>query len=345
MPFLAAAFLLAPLAAPPRPRADAAAGYRIVDTLKLGGEGGWDYLTLDPDSRRLFVSRGTHVMVLDADTGRVLGDIPDTPGVHGIAIARDLGRGFISNGRSATATIFDLQTLGKVGEVKTGQNPDAILYDPASKRVFTFNGRSADATAFDAAQGAVAGTIPLGGKPEFAVADGKGRIYVNVEDTSEIVALDSKDLQVRSRWPLKACEEPSGLAFDAEHARLFSVCSNRLMAVVDSGTGRVITTLPIGDGVDGAAFDPATGLAFSSNGEGTLTVVHEDSPDSFRVVENVPTRAGARTMTLDPKTHRLFLSTADLGPRPSPTAEVPRPRASVVLGSFVILVLDRGPGR
>ena len=316
-------------------------GYRVTDTLKLGGDGGWDYLTFDPASRRLFVSHGTHVVVVDADTKSAVGDIPDTPGVHGIAIASDLGRGFISNGRSATATIFDLKTLGKIGEVKTGENPDAILYDRASGRVFTFNGRSGDATAFDAAHGTVAGTIPLGGKPEFAVADGKGRVYVNIEDKSEIVALDAKALQVKSRWPLEPCQEPSGLAFDSEHGRLFTVCRNRLMAIVDATTGRIVTTLPIGGGVDGAAYDPATGLVFAANGEGTLTVVREDSPDSFRVVENVPTQAGARTLALDPKTHRVFLSTAQLGPRPAPTAEVPRPRPSIVPGSFVVLVVGK----
>ena len=316
-------------------------GYRVTDTLKLGGDGGWDYLTFDPASRRLFVSHGTHVVVVDVDTKSAVGDIPDTPGVHGIAIASDLGRGFISNGRSATVTIFDLKTLGKIGEVKTGENPDAILYDRASGRVFTFNGRSGDATAFDAAHGTVAGTIPLGGKPEFAVADGKGRVYVNIEDKSEIVALDAKALQVKSRWPLEPCEEPSGLAFDSEHGRLFTVCRNRLMAIVDATTGRIVTTLPIGSGVDGAAYDPATGLVFAANGEGTLTVAHEDSPDSFRVVENVPTQAGARTLALDPKTHRVFLSTAQLGPRPAPTAEVPRPRPSIVPGSFVVLVVGK----
>jgi len=281
------------------------------------------------------------VVVVDADTRAAVGDIPDTPGVHGIAIATDLGRGFVSNGRAGTTTIFDLKTLGKIGEVKTGENPDAILYDPATRRVFTFNGRGADATAIDAARGTVAGTVPLGGRPENAVTDGKGRVFVNIEDKSEIVALDSKDLQVKSRWPLKPCEEPSGLAFDSAHGRLFAVCSNKLMAVVDATSGRVVTTLPIGSGVDGAAFDAATGLAFSSNGEGTVTVVHEDSPEAFRVVETVKTQRGARTLALDPKTHRIFLSTAEFGPAPAPTAEVPRPRPSIVPGSFVVLVLGR----
>jgi len=337
---IVASILIASTWVAPAP-ASSAPGYHVTDTLKIGGDDGWDYLAFDPASRRLFVSHGTHVVVVDADTKATVGDIPDTPGVHGIAIATDLGRGFVSNGRGATATIFDLKTLAKIGEVKTGENPDAILYDRASGRVFTFNGRSGDATAFDAAKGTVAGTIALGGKPEFAVADGKGRAYVNIEDKSEIVALDTKDLQVKSRWPLKPCEEPSGLAFDTGHGRLFAVCGNKLMAVVDAASGRLVTTLPIGGGVDAAAYDPDLGLVFASNGEGTMTVVHEDSPDSFRVVESVPTQVGARTLALDPKTHRLFLSAARFGPRPAPTAEVPRPRPSLVPGSFVVLVVGR----
>ena len=335
-----ASMLIASAWVAPAP-ASSAPGYHVTDTLKIGGDDGWDYLAFDPASRRLFVSHGTHVVVVDADTKAMVGDIPDTPGVHGIAIASDLGRGFISNGRRATATIFDLKTLAKIGEVKTGENPDAILYDRASGRVFTFNGRSGDATAFDAAKGTVAGTIALGGKPEFAVADGKGRAYVNIEDKSEIVALDTKNLQVKSRWPLKPCEEPSGLAFDTGHERLFAVCGNKLMAVVDAASGRLVTTLPIGGGVDGAAYDPDLGLVFASAGEGTMTVVHEDSPDAFRVVESVPTQAGARTLALDPKTHRLFLSAARFGPRPAPTAEMPRPRPTLVPGSFVVLVVGR----
>src|SRR6266852_5446968 len=271
-------------------------GYHVAKKTVLGGDGGWDYLTVDAKARRIYISRGTHVMVVDAESAAVVGDIPGTNGVDGIAIASDMDKGFISDGRDGNVTIFDTKTLKVLGTTPAGKNPDAIIYDPASKRVFAFNGSSKDATAIDAKTGTVAGTIPLGGKPEFAVADGKGRVYVNIEDKSEIVALDAKALQVKSRWPLKPCEEPSGLAFDSEHGRLFTVCSNRLMAVVDAATGRVVTALPIGSGVDAAAYDPATGLAFASNGEGTLTVVHEDSPDSFRVVENVPTQAGARTL-------------------------------------------------
>jgi DNA-binding beta-propeller fold protein YncE len=280
-------------------------------------------------------------MVLDADAGTLVGELPDTPGVHGVALAPELGRGFTSNGRGATVTIFDLKSLRALGQAKTGTNPDAIVYDPASKRVFTFNGGSADATAIDAASGAVAGTIALNGRPEFAVADGAGRIYVNLEDKSKLLALDSRRPAVVSRWPLAPCEEPSGLAMDVRHQRLFIGCANQLMAVADALSGRIITTLPIGRGVDANAFDPETSLAFSSNGDGTLTVVREESPDKFTVVENVATQRGARTMALDPKTHNIFLVTAEFGPLPAPTPENPRPRPAIVPGSFVVLVFGR----
>jgi DNA-binding beta-propeller fold protein YncE len=316
--------------------------YHIVGKIAAGGEGGWDYLIADTASERLYVSRGTHVMVVDLARDSVIGDIPNTPGVHGIALARALGRGFTSNGRDTTVTIFDLKTLAPIARVKvTGRNPDAIVYDPASGRVFTFNGGGANTTAIDGATGAVVGTIDLGGKPEFAVSDGKGTMYVNIEDKSEVVAFDSKGLTVKHRWPLAPCEEPSGMAMDRASARLFAVCSNKLMAVLDLATGRVIATLPIGQGVDASAFDPATGLAFASNGEGTLTVVREDSPDKFTVVGTVPTQRGARTMALDAKTHRIYLSTAEFGPPPAPTAERPNPRPPMIPGTFTILVLDR----
>lgn len=319
----------------------AASGYRLLKKVTLGGEGGWDYLTLDPGSRRLFLARGTHVMVVDADSAAVVGDIADTPGVHGVALAPELGRGFTSNGRTNTVTIFDLKTLKPVGSVETGQNPDAILYDAASRRVFAFNGRSNDATAIDAAKGTVAGTIALGGKPEFAVADGTGRVYVNIEDTSEVVALDSRALSVQNRWPLALCEEPTGLAMDVAHQRLFVGCSNQKMAVVDARSGRVVTTLPIGRGVDANRFDPDTGYVFSSNGEGTLTVVHEDSPDAYTLVENVATQRGARTMELDPQTHTVYLVTADFGPPPQPTTENPHPRPAILPGSFTLFIYGR----
>ena len=319
----------------------AAPGYNVIKTYKLGGEGSWDYLTLDGPSRRLFISRATHVMVIDADSGKSLGDIPDTPGVHGIALAPDLGRGFTSNGREGTVTIFDLKSLKALGKVKVGDNPDAILFDPATNRVFTFNGHSDDATAIDAAKGTVVGTIKLDGKPEFAVSDGKGEIFVNLEDKSQLLALDPNKLEVKSRWPLAPCQEPSGLALDGKNRRLFSACDNKMMAIVDADSGKLLTTVPIGEGVDGAAFDPETNLAFASCGEGVLTVVREDSPNKFSVAENVPTQEGARTTTLDPKTHQVFVVTAKFGPPPAPTPEQPRPRRTILPDSFVVLVVGK----
>jgi DNA-binding beta-propeller fold protein YncE len=319
-----------------------ATSYHVVKKIAAGGEGGWDYLIADTASERLFVSHGTHVVVVDLARDSVIGDIPNTLGVHGIAFAPALNRGFTSNGRDTSVTIFNLKTLAPISTVKvTGRNPDAIVFDPFSGRVFTFNGGGANATAIDAATGVVAGTVPLGGKPEFSVSDGKGRMYVNIEDKSEVVVFDPKALTIKTRWPLAPCEEPSGMAMDRAHGRLFVVCSNKLMAILDATTGRVITTLPIGDGVDATGYDPATGLAFASNGEGTLTVVHEDSPAKFTVVGTVPTQRGARTMALDPKTHRIYLSTAQFGPPPAPTPERPNPRPTIIPGSFTILVLDR----
>jgi len=313
----------------------------VIKTYKLGGEGGWDYLKIDPDSRRLYISRATHVIVIDADSGKPVGDIPDTPGVHGIALAPDLGRGFTSNGREGTVTIFDLNTLKPITKVKAGENPDAIVFDSSTKRVFTFNGRSGDSTAIDAATGEVVGKIPLEGKPEFAVSTGTGEIFVNLEDKSELLALDPKDLKVKSRWPLAPCQEPSGLAMDVKSRRLFAGCDNKMMAVVNADTGKVITTLPIGDGVDANGFDPDTGFAFASCGEGVLTVVHEDSPENFSVAQSVPTERGARTMALDPKTHQIFVVTAKFGPSPEPTAQQPHPRPTILPDSFIVLVVGK----
>ncbi len=315
-------------------------GYHVSKKIKLGGDGGWDYLTVA--GRRVYISRGTHVMVVDADTGAVVGDIPNTNGVHGIAIAPDMNKGFISDGRDNNVTIFDVQTLKVLGTVPAGKNPDAIIYDPASKRVFAFNGSSRDATAIDAKTGTVAGTIALGGKPEFAVADEKGHVFVNIEDTSEIVQFNSDKLTVETRWKITPGEEPSGLAMDRTHRRLFSVCANKLMVVMNADNGSVITTLPIGAGTDAAGFDPETGFAFSSNGgDGTVTVAHEDSPDKFAVVENVTTLRRARTMALDASTHQIFTVTAEFGQPPAPTTEQPRPRPPMVPGSFTLLILSR----
>jgi len=316
-------------------------GYHLAKKVTLGGEGGWDYLYCDSKARRVYLSRGTHVMVVDADSAAVVGDIPNTNGVHGIAIADDMDKGFISDGRDNNVTIFDTKTLKVLGTAAAGKNPDAIIYDPASKRVFAFNGSSKDATAIDAKAGTVAGTIPLGGKPEFAVADEKGFVFVNIEDTSEIVKFDSNKLSVESRWKIAPGEEPSGLAMDRKHRRLFTACSNKMMAIVNADTGQVITTVPTGAGTDAAGFDPVTAYAFASNGEGTLTVVHEDTPDKFSVVDNVPTQARARTMTLDTKTHQVYLVTAEFGTAPAPTAQQPRPRPPMVPGSFTLLIMSR----
>ncbi|MDX6445679.1 MAG: hypothetical protein QOH71_2753 [Blastocatellia bacterium] len=316
-------------------------GYHVSKTVKLGGDGGWDDLTVDAKAKRVYISRGTHVMVVDADTGALVGDIPNTNGVHGIAIAPEFDKGFISDGRDNKVTIFDLKTLNVLGTAPTGKNPDIIIYDPTSKRVFSFNGASKDVTAIDAKTGTVAGTIALGGKPEFAVADEKGHVFVNIEDTSEIVQFDSKKLAVESRWKIAPGEEPSGIAMDRKHRRLFSVCSNKLMIVVNADNGKVITTVPIGNGPDGAAFDPETGFVFSSNGDGTMTVVHEDTPDKFSLVENVPTPKRARTMTLDLKTHTVYTVTAEFGQAPAATAAQPRPRPPMVPGTFTLLIVSR----
>src|ERR1051326_7308198 len=316
--------------------------YEVKQKYVLGGEGGWDYLTYDPAGKRLFISRGTHVMVVDPAKGSVIGDIPDTTGVHGIALAQDLGKGFTSNGRDNSVTAFDLKTLKETAKIKIeGENPDAILYDPASKRVFTFNGRSKNATVIDADKGAVVATIPLDGKPEFAAQDGKGMVFVNIEDKNELTEIDSKNAKVVKSWPLTGCEEPSGLAIDQKNHRLFSGRGNKVMAVSNAEAGKVITTVPIGEGVDANAFDPQTELAFSSNGrDGTLTVVHEDSPEKFSVVENAPTQKFARTMALDTTNHDVYLVTAEIEEQP-PAKEGERPRRTMKPGTFTLLVMGK----
>lgn len=329
--------LLPALPCAARPAA-APGGYHLLAKKVLGGEGFWDYLTVDPVARRVYISRGTHVMVVDADTYEVVGDIPNAEGVHGIALAPDLGRGFVSDGRAGQVTIFDLKTLKTLGTTPTGQNPDCIIYDPASQRAFTFNGRSGDSTAIDGATGKVAGTIALDGRPEFAAADGQGHVYNNLEDKSTLVEIDSRKLTILNRWPLAPCEEPSGMAMDTAHRRLFIGCHNKMMAVLDADSGKVLATPAIGQGVDANGFDPGTSLAFSSQGDGTLTIVHEDSPDKFTPVDSVQTQRGARTMALDTKTHKVFLVTAEFGPAPAPTPQQPRTRPPMVPGSFTLLV-------
>src|SRR5882724_4883109 len=322
--------------------APSASGYHLLKKIEVGGEGGWDYLIVDGVARRLYVSRGTRVMVFDADTGASVGEIPDTPGVHGIAIADDLGRGFTSNGRDGSVTIFELKTFKAISKVKVGKNPDCILYDAATHRVFAFNRGSDDVSAIEAKTGDVAAPIALGGHPEFATADGKGMVFVNLDNKSEVVAIDSKKLEVKAHWPVAPAEDCSGMAIDRKHSRLFSVCGNKKMAVMDANTGKVVADVTIGGGPDAAGFDPETSLAFSSNGQdGTLTVVHQDSADKYSVVANVPTQRGARTMALDPKTHNVFLATAQYGPPPAATPERPNPRPAMLPNSFVILVFGK----
>jgi DNA-binding beta-propeller fold protein YncE len=319
-----------------KPRPAGPSGYQLVKSIPLPGDGFWDYVGVDSGARRIYVSHGTKVLVLDADSFAAVGEIADTQGVHGIAVAPDLGRGFTSNGRAGTSTIFDLKTLKTLGTVNTGKNPDAIAYDDVSKRVFTFNGASKDATAFAASDGTVAGTIPLGGKPEFAAADGRGNVYVNIEDTSELVQIDTKELKILHRWPLAPCESPSGLSMDRKKRRLFAGCENKMMAVVDADSGKVIATPAIGQGVDATAYDPGTDFALSSNGEGTLTVIKQDGHDNYSVLENVPTKKSARTMGLDLKTHNVVLPAADFLP-----AKPGERRGEMKPGSFVLLVVSR----
>ncbi len=340
-------YTLALLATTPlRPAAaQDAGGYHLTKKLPVGGEGGWDYLFVDPGAHRLYVSHATRAVVLDLTTDSVIGEVAPANGIHGIAVAPEFNRGFTSNGRDTTVTIFDLKTLATIGTVTvTGANPDAIVYDPVSKRVFTFNGRGSNATAIDAATGQVQGTIALPGKPEFAQTNGKGLVYVNIEsDTGQIVVIDTRAMKEVKRYWLTGCSEPSGLAYDRANARLFSVCDNEVMAISDPAAGTVIATLPIGPGVDAAAFDPKTRLAFASNGgDGTLTVVQQESANKYTVLGNAPTQRGSRTMVLDPTTHKVYLSAAEFGAAPPPSTPGGRPgRPPIVPGSFAVLVLER----
>ena len=288
-------------------------GYSVIKKIPIAGQGSWDYLSVDEGARRLYVSHGTQVEVLDIDALTVVGSIPKTLGVHGIAISPEAGRGFASNGQASTVTIFDLKTLKPIADVPTGQKPDAIIYDPATSRVFAFNGGSNSATAIDAATGKVAGTVNLNGGPEFAAADGNGSVYDNLEDESLVLRINSRELKVEQRWPTAPCTSPSSMAMDRDNRRLFVGCRSKVMAVMNADTGKVITTLPIGDHVDATAFDPETKLIFNSNGEGTITVIRQDSPDTYSIVEIVKTAPRAKTMAVDRRTHRLFLSTVENG--------------------------------
>jgi len=318
----------------------AARDYQVVGKFAIGGAGGWDYVSVDEKRHRLFVSRSDRVQVVDTITGRVVNELAGTAGVHGVVIAEELGLGFTSNGRSNSVTVFDLNTLAVVDTVKvTGANPDAILYEPVSRLVLTFNGGSANATAIDARSRKVIATIALSGKPEFAASDERGRVFVNIEDKNSVAVIDTASLTVAKYWPLADCDEPTGLAIDPARGRLFSVCHNRKMVVIDTKTGEIVGSLPIGASVDGVVFDPAYGTAISSNGDGTATIVGKGRGDRYEVIGNIATQASARTVALDSSSHRLYLPAASFAPAAPPTTEQPRPRPSMIADSFVILVL------
>ncbi|HUP04476.1 MAG TPA: YncE family protein [Bryobacteraceae bacterium] len=317
----------------------AATGYKVLNKIKIGGAGSWDYCLMDSAARRLYVSHGTSVAVVDPDAGTVVGTIPDLHGVHGIAVAPDLGKGFITNGQSGSVTIFDLKTLAKTGEPAVGQNPDAVCYEPKTHRVFTFNGRSNDSSVIDAKTGQVVATLPLNGKPEFCAVDGGGKIYNNLEDKSEVVEIDAAKPEVTRRTSILPCEGPSGLAIDVKDKKLFSVCDGA-MAVTDITTFKVVATPKIGQGPDAAGFDPELGLAFSSNGQdGTLSIV-QVSGGKYETIDTVPTERGARTMTVDTKTHRIYLLAAEYGP-PSAGAQPGRGRTPALPDSFHVLVVGK----
>ena len=315
--------------------------YKLSGSISVGGDGGWDYLTADSTDRRLFVSHTGQVEVFDLDFRKRVGEITGLSRIHGIALAHEFGAGFISDGGANQIVEFDLKTLKVSKKISAGTNPDGIVYDGYSKQVFAFNGRSGDATVVSAENGTVAGTIKLGSKPEFPVSDEKGNIFVNMEDKSEIIKIDAKKRTILGHWPLTPCEAPSGLAIDVAGRRLFSVCDNKMMAVVDSNSGKVIATPVIGEGPDAAGYDPGTKLIFSSNGEsGTLTVIREADSNHFTVAQNVETAQGARTMALDEKTHKIFLPTASFGPAPAATASAPHPRPKILSNSFKLLVVS-----
>jgi DNA-binding beta-propeller fold protein YncE len=309
--------------------------YHLVKTIPVQGDGGWDYLAVDEAARRVYVSHATKVDVLDADTGEFKGQVADTAGVHGIALAPELGRGFSSNGRSNDVTVFDLKSLKPLGTVTTGKNPDAIIYDRATRRVFAFNGASASVTVIDAADSNVAGTVELGGKPEFAAADGTGHVFVNLEDKEEVVKLDARGLKVLERWPIAPAKTPVSMAIDAGNHRLFVGCRSKALLILNTETGKVVASVPIGDRVDASAYDSKLKLIFSSCGDGTVSVVHQDSPDKYTALDSVKSRPGAKTMALDPKAHRLFLPAAEYKPAPGAA------RPAMIPGSFVVLIFGR----
>ena len=310
-----------------------APNYAVIHKYPIPGEGGWDYITADPDAKRLYISRGSHVQVMDTSNGKIVGDIPNTPGVHGIALAPKLGKGFTSNGRDNSVTVFDLKSLKETSRVKVGMNPDGIIFDPYTGYVFTFNGRSSDATAVDAKSGKVMGTVPLGGKPEGGQSDEKGNIYVNIEDKSSVVQFGAKSLKVIKSFPLAPGEEPTGIGYDAKKGLIFSGCGNSMLTVLDIKSGKVIGTAPTGGGTDFAGYDASTGTAFTSNGEGTLSVVMLVG-GKYKNIQNVKTQPSARTMALDAKHHLVYLIAADFE-----AAQAGQRRGTMKPGSANILVV------
>jgi DNA-binding beta-propeller fold protein YncE len=318
--------------------ARAQSGFELIKKTVIGGEGGWDYLSVDSENRRLYISHGSQVEVLDADTHAKVGTITNLKGVHGIVAVPKSGRGIITNGRTNSVTIFDLKTLQPIAELPTGKNPDALLYDPYSDRVFIFNHSGGSVTAVDITAGKVTGTLEVKGEGlEAGASDEKGTIFVNIEDNHEIVSFDAKTLTIKNRWKLTPGEEPTGIAIDRVNHRLFAACHNSLMMVVDSDNGKIVAQVPIGTRVDGAIFDPVSRVAISSNGEGSMTVVQEVSATEFKAIETVKTQPGARTIAYDSKTHHVFLCTANYGETPAATAENPNPRPKIVPGTFVVL--------
>jgi DNA-binding beta-propeller fold protein YncE len=319
-------------------------GYHLLKKYPLGAAEGstreyFDYITVDSSARRVYLSHGTEIKVIDADSGALIGNIAGLKQDHGVAVAEEFGRGFISDGGSGKVVIFDLKTLKVTGDVKADEDADSIVYDPVSKRVFAMNGDPHSSTVIDAKSGTVVKTIDLGGGPEFAVSDGKGTVFVNIEDKSEVVAIDSSTLAIKSRWPVAPAGGPTALAIDQQHRRLFSAGREpQKLVVMDADNGKVIQSFAISAGVDACAYDPATGMVFASTREGMIHVFHEDSPDKFSEVETVKTEFGAKTMGLDTKTHNLFVDTADFGPAPAPTADHPNPRRAPIPGTFHVLV-------
>lgn len=319
----------------------AAEGYKVIGKIKIGGTGGWDYLAVDPSTNRVYAAHGTVVEVVDTSAGKVIGQITQLHGVHGVAVAPEFGKGFITNGQSNSVTIFDLKTLQKVGEPQTGMNPDSVCFEPKTKHIFTFNGRSNDSTAIDPKTNEVIKSFPLGGKPEECAADGNGNIYANLEDSSEIIEIDASKPAVTRHASLSPCDSPSGLAIDMKDKKLFSVCDNKMMVITDIPSLKVVGMAPIGPGPDGAGFDPGLGLAFSSNGgDGTLSIVKQVN-GKWDTVDTVPTERGARTMTVDQKNHRVYLLAAEFAPAPEAAPGQKRVRPQILPDSFHVLIVGK----